>query len=121
MLLKLRALPLKLKEPFLLIMSLWAGHTSLLCRRKSLFRVLRFFVVKKHCALHLHPQGSLTLRGGVHQEMCAVGYEEKAKMELCYFVLLAIFPETHRRRVGSGHCSLLPRGNCNGFSLFLCL
>lgn len=83
-----------------MVMSLWAGHTSLLCRRKSLFRVLRFFVVKKHCALHLHPQGSLTLRGGVHQEMCALGKEEKAKIELCYFVLLTIFPETHRRRVG---------------------
>ena len=74
-----------------MIMSLWAGHTSLLCRRKSLFRILRFFVVKNHCALHLHPEGSLTLRGGVHQEMCALGNEEKAKIELCYFVLLAIF------------------------------
>ena len=55
-------------------------------------------MVKKHCALHLHPQGSLTLREGVHREMCALGNEEKAKVELCYFVLLAMLPETHRRR-----------------------
>lgn len=49
----------------------WVGFlgqscTVLLCRIKTLLGVVKFFMMKKHCALlHLQPQGCLTVRGGV--------------------------------------------------------
>ena len=91
-------------------MSLWASPTSLLCRIKTLFGVLRFFVVKKHCALHLHPQDSLTLRGGVHWKMCALGREAKAKIEICYFCPSSHIPRD--TRWGSGQQPFLVCALC---------
>lgn len=65
--------------------SLCSGFSDSLWWRST---VLFIYTLRAHWLL-----GEVCIR-----EMCALGKEEKAKIELCYFVLLTIFPETHRRR-----------------------
>lgn len=62
------------------------SHTFLLCRIKTLLGILQFFVVRKHSAFHLEPQGCCLWEEVCSWKMCAfrrLGEGKERNLSFC--------------------------------------